>query len=67
MTLSQQETYSIIYQTAMIVLIFHMFMFMWAACFARLGKKFEDQNIDSYDTDDSEYISDIPHYDSDSD
>ena len=67
MTLSQQETYSIIYQTAMIVLIFHMFMFMWASCFARLGKKFEDDYIDPYDTDDSEYISDISHYDSDSD
>ena len=63
MTLSQQETHSIVYQTAAVVIIAHMFMFMWASCFAKLGRSLENQNIEGYDSDCSE----INYYNSDSD
>jgi len=71
MTLSNDETNTIIYQSAVFVVIVHLLMSFWALCFARVGHQYVVHEVILYDSDieddPEDDLSDISNHDSDSD
>ena len=71
MTLSNDETNTIIYQSAVFVVIVHLLMSFWALCFARVGHQYIVHEVILYDSDieddPEDDLSDISNRDSDSD
>ena len=75
MTLSTDETNTIIYQSAGFVVIVHLLLSFWALCFARVGHQYVvHQEIILYDSDieddpeddpEEDELSDISNHDSD--
>jgi len=75
MTLSTDETNTIIYQSAFLVVIVHLLLSFWALCFERVGHQYVVHEVILYDSDieddpeddPEDELSDISDHNSDSD